>query len=81
MDARDTVVHIERVCCLECGANYVKPVNGSAAQSDAGCPRCGYLGWISAIVPCEDADRTGLRGMRPRRFAADPPPSRALKRR
>jgi hypothetical protein len=61
MATDDTVVHIERVCCLECGVNYVKPSNGSAAQSDAGCPKCGYLGWISAIVPTEDADRAASR--------------------
>jgi hypothetical protein len=51
MDADDTVVHIERVCCLECGTNYVKPTDGGTARRNPGCPACGYLGWISALVP------------------------------
>jgi predicted RNA-binding Zn-ribbon protein involved in translation (DUF1610 family) len=46
-----TVVHVERVCCLECGANYVRPADERTAQSNPGCPKCGYFGWISAVVP------------------------------
>ena len=51
MDADDTVVHVERVCCLECGTNYLKPTDGSVVSTNPGCPDCGYVGWISATVP------------------------------
>lgn len=50
MDTSDTVVHIERVCCLECETTYVKPAGGGTVDRNPGCPRCGYIGWISALV-------------------------------
>ena len=45
------LVPVERVRCLECGATYVKPCGGSTTRRNPGCPRCGYVGWISAFVP------------------------------
>jgi hypothetical protein len=42
---------VERVRCLECGVSYVKPCRGSTVRRNPGCPRCGYVGWISAFVP------------------------------
>jgi hypothetical protein len=64
MDAADTVVHIERVCCLECATTYVKPADGATVRRNPGCPECGYVGWIFALVPSLSL-RSGLR-----RFAA-----------
>jgi hypothetical protein len=80
MDADDTVVHIERVCCLECGTNYVKPAEGTTAQSNPGCPTCGYLGWISAVVPMGPPIPRTSRA-RPPRYGEDLRPSRAVRRR
>jgi len=45
------LVTVERVRCLECGVSYLKPCGGGIAQRNPGCPRCGYVGWISAFVP------------------------------
>jgi hypothetical protein len=74
MDVDGRVVHIERVCCLECGTNYLKPCGGAAAaQRNPGCPSCGYLGWISAVVPVVDAATPA----QPRRSGGDPPRSSA----
>ena len=42
---------VDRVRCLECGTAYSKPGEGGTVQENPGCPRCGYLGWISASVP------------------------------
>ncbi len=66
MDTDDTVVHIERVCCLECGTNYVKPADGGTAQRNPGCPNCSYLGWISAVVPLERLDGAVMPPPQPR---------------
>jgi ribosomal protein S27AE len=55
MEADGEVVHVERVCCLECGANYVRPADESTTRQDTGCPRCGYPGWIFAVVPTSAA--------------------------
>jgi hypothetical protein len=41
------------VCCLECGDIYSKPVGGSTAQKNPGCPECGYVGWIPVSLPPE----------------------------
>jgi transposase-like protein len=49
--ASDNVVYIDRVRCLECGMKYVKPADGGSARQNPGCPRCGYLGWITATIP------------------------------
>ncbi len=49
-------MHIERVRCLECGVTYAKPVAGSTAGRNPGCPRCGYVGWILATIPVRPAE-------------------------
>jgi hypothetical protein len=54
---------VERVRCLECGTTYGKPRAGGTVQENPGCPRCGYLGWISGAIP--EAEGT------PRRIAED----------
>lgn len=45
------LVPVERVRCLDCGVTYVKPCGGNTMRRNPGCPRCGYVGWISAFVP------------------------------
>jgi hypothetical protein len=57
------VVQIERVRCLECGTTYAKPADGGTVHENPGCPRCGYLGWISAAIPASSGGQ--------RRFAGD----------
>ena len=51
------LVAVERVRCLDCGTGYLKPCRGATARRHAGCPRCGYLGWISATVPVNEGER------------------------
>jgi hypothetical protein len=51
MDETTNLVELERVQCLECGTRYIKPAGGTTVQRNPGCPRCGYVGWISAFVP------------------------------
>ena len=51
MDGAANVIQLERVRCLECGATYVKPAAGGTAHENPGCPKCGYLGWISTRIP------------------------------
>lgn len=58
------VIQIDRVRCLECGAKYVKPADGGTVNENPGCPKCGYVGWISATIPASP-----LGGLR--RFAGD----------
>lgn len=48
------LVAVERVRCLECGVSYLKPCGGGVSHRNPGCPRCGYVGWISAFVPATD---------------------------
>ena len=67
MDATATVVHVQRVRCLECGSRYVKPADGGTVRRNPGCPQCGYVGWISALLPPRGTTASG-----PRRFAGDP---------
>jgi len=45
---------VDRVRCLECGCTYSKPSLGGTVQENPGCPRCGYLGWISASIPLSE---------------------------
>jgi hypothetical protein len=59
------VIQLDRVRCLECGAKYAKPADGGTVYENPGCPRCGYVGWISTIIPASSIPG-GLR-----RFAAD----------
>lgn len=58
------LVPVERVRCLECGVPYVKPCGGSTIRRNPGCPRCGYVGWISAFVPAT-VDTEPRRARRP----------------
>jgi hypothetical protein len=44
---------LESVCCLECSEIYSKPIGGSTAQKNPGCPECGYVGWIPVSLPPE----------------------------
>ena len=73
MGAKENIVHVDRVRCLECGTKYVKPRGGGTVSENPGCPKCGYLGWIAASVPPSPLGS--------RRFAADRTPSRAAQRR
>jgi hypothetical protein len=41
----------EQVRCLSCRHVYSKPINGSTASRNPGCPVCGYVGWLSVLVP------------------------------
>jgi hypothetical protein len=36
------------VRCLACGTVYPKPSSLRTAESNPGCPRCGYVGWVPA---------------------------------
>jgi hypothetical protein len=58
---------ISSVRCLGCGTVYAKPKAHGTAESNPGCPKCGYVGWL----PDED----GLRGEL-HRSGADLPPRR-----
>jgi hypothetical protein len=59
--AAGNVIHIERVRCLDCSTSYTKPADGGTVHENPGCPRCGYLGWISTGLPTVPAapDRSG----------------------
>lgn len=39
---------VNAVRCLGCGTLYSKPEGGGTAQSNPGCPTCGYVGWLPA---------------------------------
>ena len=52
-----------RVCCLACGKRYRKPLAGTVANANPGCPACGYLGWAL------DAERPPLATDEPRTTA------------
>jgi hypothetical protein len=61
----NNVIQIDRVQCLECSTRYIKPVDGGTVHENPGCPKCGYVGWISATIPATTS------GVGLRRFAAD----------
>jgi phage FluMu protein Com len=42
---------LEQVRCLDCANVYAKPAGGGTVDANPGCPRCGYVGWVSATVP------------------------------
>jgi hypothetical protein len=63
---------VQSVRCLECGETYSKPEQGGTVQENPGCPKCGYLGWISASIPVTH------RGHGRHRFDADRLPARAV---
>jgi hypothetical protein len=68
------VIQIERVRCLECGAKYVKPADGGTVHENPGCPKCGYLGWISTTIPTSNPGPDEQR-----RFAGDRRPHRVVR--
>ena len=72
------LIPVERVRCLECGETYVKPCGGSTMRRNPGCPRCGYVGWISAFLPLgpEVAPRDGHATRSARRLEMRANPSR-----
>jgi hypothetical protein len=66
------LVAVSSVRCLGCGTAYPKPAGGGTAESNPGCPKCGYVGWLP--------DDERFRGeFAPRRSAAGPPPLRFWK--
>ena len=75
MGEHNNVIQLDRVRCLECGTKYVKPADGGTVHENPGCPRCGYVGWISATIPTVSAG-DGLR-----RFAGDRHRTRAVRSR
>ncbi len=79
VEPRDTralgnLVSLERVRCLECGSSYTKPVDGGTVNENPGCPKCGYLGWITTTIPPRPDGE-------PRRFDEDRPQHRAAQQR
>ena len=61
---------VTSVRCLSCGTVYPKPSALGTAESNPGCPRCSYVGW----VPCEDDEHGDVTaGLEPLRFDADRP--------
>ncbi len=48
---------LESVRCLDCGEIYSKPARGGTAAANPGCPRCGYVGWLSVTIPLGEAER------------------------
>jgi hypothetical protein len=57
------------VRCLGCGDVYTKPADGGTMRENPGCPSCGYVGWVAAVIPVTEA-------LEPRRFGADRRPPR-----
>jgi hypothetical protein len=58
---------VATVRCLACGTVYPKPAALGTAESNPGCPRCGYVGWVPAEAD-SDAEVMAGRGQ-PRSFA------------
>ena len=44
----------DSVCCLSCRHVYAKPAHGGTASRNPGCPRCGYVGWLSILMQKTD---------------------------
>ena len=61
------------VRCLSCGAVYPKPWALGTAESNPGCPRCGYVGWVPAG---EDGADEVIAAPGPLRFDAGRPQRR-----
>jgi hypothetical protein len=55
VDGNGDVTVLESVRCLECGAYYAKPSDGGTVRRNPGCPECGYVGWVGARVPINEA--------------------------
>jgi hypothetical protein len=64
---------VSSVRCLACGTAYPKPTALGTAESNPGCPRCGYVGWVPADAD-EDDEITEESGLS--RSFADLPPRR-----
>ena len=45
---------VSSVRCLSCGTVYPKPTALGTAESNPGCPRCGYVGWVPADADEDD---------------------------
>jgi len=45
---------VSPVRCLACGTVYPKPAALGTAESNPGCPRCGYVGWVPADADEDD---------------------------
>ena len=58
---------VATVRCLACGTVYPKPSALGTAESNPGCPKCGYVGWVPADAD-EDGEVMEVPG-RPRSFA------------
>jgi predicted nucleic acid-binding Zn-ribbon protein len=57
---------VASVRCLSCGTVYPKPSAIGTAESNPGCPRCGYVGWVPAE---RDEDEVIEGSGQPRSFA------------
>ena len=51
---------LSSVRCLGCGTVYAKPKAHGTAESNPGCPKCGYVGWL----PDEDRVREEIERFR-----------------
>jgi predicted nucleic acid-binding Zn-ribbon protein len=61
---------VSPVRCLSCGIVYPKPSALGTAESNPGCPRCGYVGWVPAD---QDEDEDVMEGSALLRSFADLP--------
>ena len=61
---------VSSVSCLACGTVYPKPSSIGTAESNPGCPRCGYVGWVPAE---QDEDDEIMEGSGQLRSFADLP--------
>ena len=61
---------VSSVRCLACGTVYPKSSSLGTAESNPGCPRCGYVGWVPAG---EDEDDEVIEGPGLSRSFADLP--------
>ena len=61
---------VASVRCLACGTVYPKPSSIGTAESNPGCPRCGYVGWVPAE---QDEDDEVMEGSVQLRSFADLP--------
>jgi hypothetical protein len=59
VEVSPSLIVLEGVRCLECGATYSKPVFGSTVEKNPGCPACGYVGWIP-ISPGSPLRHSGI---------------------
>ncbi len=55
-DGSPKLAVLESVRCLDCGEIYSKPAHGGIATANPGCPKCGYVGWLSVTIPYGEAE-------------------------